>query len=159
MPVSTNIRNYLRQCGTAYDEIPHSRTFAMTMAAQAAHVSGNNVAKAVMMRAGDDYLLAVLPASKHVDVSRLCQLLGRDVRLINEAEAAMNFPDCEFGAMPAVGAAYGLETIVDDGMLADDMADDEDIFFEGGDHRTLIAIDAADWRRMMASAPHCAFAV
>lgn len=159
MAISTNIRNYLRQCGTAYDEVPHSRTFAMTMAAQAAHVSGNSVAKAVMMRAGDDYLLAVLPASKHVDVSRLRSALGKDVRLINEAEAAMNFPDCEFGAMPAVGAAYGLETIVDDGMLGEDLADDDDIFFEGGDHRTLIAIDAADWRRMMASVPHCPFAV
>lgn len=159
MAVSTNIRNYLRQCGTAYDEIPHSRTFAMTMAAQSAHVSGNCVAKGVVMRAGDDYLLAVLPAPKHVDVSRLCHALGRDVRLIDEAEAAMNFPDCEFGAIPPVGAAYGLQTIVDDSMLAGDMADDQDIFFEGGDHRTLVAIDAADWRRMMASEPHCAFAV
>lgn len=159
MAVSLNLRNYLKNCGTTYEEIPHSRTFAMTMAAQAAHVSGNNVAKGVMMRAGDDYVLAVLPASKHVDVSRLRHSLGRDVRLLSEAEAAMSFPDCEFGAIPPFGAAYGLQTIVDDDILREDMADDDEIYFEGGDHRTLVAIEAADWRRMMRSAPHCAFGI
>lgn len=159
MAVSPNLRNYLRNCGTTYEEIPHSRTFAMTMAAQAAHVSGNNVAKGVMMRAGEDYLLAVLPASKHVDVAGLGRSLGCDVRLLSEAEAAMSFPDCEFGAIPALGAAYGLQTIVDDEMLCDEMEDDDEIFFEGGDHRTLVAIDAADWRRMMSDSRHCAFGI
>ncbi len=159
MPVSLNLRNYLRDCGTSYDEIPHSRTFAMTMAAQAAHVSGNQIAKGVMVQAGDDYLLAVLPASRHVDINRLAHSLGCEVRLLQEAEAAMNFPDCEFGAIPPLGAAYGLPTIVDDHILARDMPDDEDIYFEGGDHRTLVVIDAADWRRMVCEAPHCAFGI
>lgn len=159
MAVSPNVRNYLRSCGTTYDEIPHSRTFAMTMAAQAAHVSGNNVAKGVMVRAGDEYLLAVLPAPKHVDVSRLGRSLGCDVRLLSEAEAAMSFPDCEFGAIPALGAAYGLQTILDDDMTGDDMTDEDEVFFEGGDHRTLVAVEAADWRRMMGDARHCAFGV
>lgn len=159
MPVSLSLRNYLRDCGTSYDEIPHSRTFAMTMAAQAAHVSGNQVAKGVMIQAGDDYLLAVLPASKHVDIVRLGQVLGHEIRLLQEAEAAINFPDCEFGAIPPLGAAYGLPTIVDDRIRGSDMRDDDQIYFEGGDHRTLVMIDASDWRRMMGEAPHCAFCV
>jgi Ala-tRNA(Pro) deacylase len=131
----------------------------MTMAAQSAHVSGNHVAKGVMMRAGDDYLLAVLPASRHIDMARLSRSLGCDVRLLTEAEAAMSFPDCEFGAIPPLGEAYGLATIVDDAILCDGMMDDEEIFFEGGDHRTLIAIEARDWRRMMGNAEHCAFGI
>lgn len=158
MSIAPNLRNYLRRCGTAYDEIPHARTFTTSDAAHAAHISGNHVAKGVMLKAGNDYILAVLPASRKIGMARLRDKLGRDVRLLSEAEAAMSFPDCEFGAIPPVGAAYGLEVVVDD-EIVDDMDDDDEIFFEGGDHRTLIAIDAADWRRMVGNARHCAFAV
>ncbi|WP_231634584.1 aminoacyl-tRNA deacylase [Novosphingobium sp. KN65.2] len=159
MAISPNLRKYLRSCGTSYDEIPHSRTFAAARAAHAAHVSGKNVAKGVMMRAGDDYVLAVLPSSRHVDLARLGASLGCDVRLLSEAEAAMSFPDCEFGAIPPLGEAYGLDFVVDDDLLDSRLHDDDEIYFEGGDHRTLIAIEATDWRRMMSDARHCAFAV
>jgi Ala-tRNA(Pro) deacylase len=157
MAISPNLREYLTGCGTPYDEIPHDRTFTAAQAAHAAHVSGNHVAKGVLLRAGRDYILAVLPASRRVDLSRLRSWLGRDVQLVKEAEAAMSFPDCEFGAIPPLGAAYGLEIVIDDELMHTDMSDDDEIFFEGGDHRTLIAIDGADWRRMIGKARHCAF--
>ena len=157
MAISPHLREYLTGCGTAYDEIPHDRTFTSAQAAQAAHVSGNHVAKGVMLQAGDDYLLAVLPASRRVDLNRLRRSLGRDVRLLKEPEAAMNFPDCEFGAIPALGAAYGLEVIVDDDLMREETERDDEIFFEGGDHRTLVAIEGADWRRMNGKSRHCAF--
>lgn len=152
MAVTAHLRNFLDHHDVRFEPVTHSRTFEMARAAQAAHVSGKNVAKGVMVKTDGDYVLAVTPASRKVDMDSLGRYLGTSVTLASEAEAARRFPDCEFGAIPPLGAAYGLDTIIDDDMLGD-----EDVFFEGGDHQTLVAVDAAGWRRLMGKARHARF--
>ncbi|HEX5007340.1 MAG TPA: YbaK/EbsC family protein, partial [Hyphomonadaceae bacterium] len=78
--------------------------------------------------------------------------LGRDVQLADELEFQPLFADCTLGAVPPIGDAFGLETVLDDSLLTDD-----DVYFEGGDHRTLIHVAASDWRRLMKDAAHSAF--
>ncbi len=85
-------------------------------------------------------------------MTRFRRWLGRNVGLATEAETTSKFPDCEFGAVPPIGAAYGLITIVDDDILGED-----EIYFEGGDHRTLVAIDSSDWQHLMHDAGHFSF--
>lgn len=152
MAISPQLRSYMELCGTIFTQVPHARTFNMTRAAEAAHVSGKHVAKAVMVKSGDGFVLAVLPASRKVNLTRLHQFFGHNVGLATEAETVTQFPDCEFGAIPPVGAAYGLTTLVDDKIPSDG-----DIYFEGGDHRTLVAMKASDWRRLFDNAGHCSF--
>jgi Ala-tRNA(Pro) deacylase len=96
----------------------------------------------------------VVPASQRIAFNRLRSWLGRDVRLADEAETTPIFADCEFGAIPAVGAAYELETIVDNGLMEAD-----DVYFEAGDHRTLVHLRAEDWRKLMRNAPRGAFCI
>jgi len=152
MAISAKLRAYMKRCGTSFDQVPHSRSFSMSGAAHSAHVSGNNVAKGVVLKTDDQYILAVLPASRRVNMTRLRRWLGRDVGLATEAETTSKFPDCEFGAVPPVGAAYDLITIVDDDILGED-----EIYFEGGDHRTLVAIASPDWQRLMRNVDHFSF--
>src|SRR3546814_9648260 len=97
-------------------------------------------------------MLAVLPATKHVSFNVLQQWRARDVSLAEEHTTAALFPDCELGAIPPVGAAYGLKTIIDDDMLMD-----QDVWFEGGDHHTLVHMNAENWRRLQKGAGHFAF--
>jgi len=152
MAVSAHLRSYLDDHAVRFEPVPHSPTFEMARAAHAAHVSGKNVAKGVMVRTDGEYLVAVLPASRKLDMDSLGRFLGRKVTLASETEAASRLPDCELGAIPPLGGAYGLDMVVDDDMFVD-----EDVLFEGGDHRTLIAVDPADWRRLVGDARHASF--
>lgn len=152
MAISPKLRTYMDRCGVRFDEIAHEPTLQAARTAEAAHVSGRRVAKGVLVRAGDEYMMAVAPSSRRIDFDRLQSWLGRDVQLAAEADSVSLFPDCELGAMPPIGAAFGLETILDDDMLKS-----EDIYFEGGDHRTLVHVDAVNWRRLVRDASHCAF--
>lgn len=153
MAISLKLRNYLNRCGVAFEEVPHERTMHAAQAAQAAHVPGRRLAKSVLVRAGDEYVLAVVPASRRVELERLERWLGRPVNLADELESVTIFGDCELGALPPIGAAFGLEAIVDDELMSGD-----DIYFEGGDHRTLVHVQAGDWRHLVRGAGRCAFA-
>jgi Ala-tRNA(Pro) deacylase len=152
MAISQKLRNYMNRCGVPFEEVPHAFTFQPARAAEASHIPGRRVAKGVLVRAGDQYMMAVVPSSKQIQFSDLGRWLGRDVRLAGERDSMPLFADCELGAMPPIGAAFGLETILDDDLLNAD-----DIYFEGGDHRTLVHVQGGDWRRLVRDAGHCAF--
>ena len=154
MAISKKLRGYMDQCGTRYDEITHEPAVEMARVAQAAHVPGRQVAKGVLLEGRDGYMVAVLPASKNIGFGFLKTWLADDVSLAEEANAVPLFADCAPGAIPPVGAAYGLKTVIDDEMLTD-----EDVYFEGGDHRTLVHMDADNWRRLQMGAGHCAFSI
>jgi Ala-tRNA(Pro) deacylase len=80
--------------------------------------------------------------------------LGRDVDLAPEDEIDQLFRDCAHGAVPPVGACYGLDVIVDDSI-----DEKPDIYLEGGDHQTLIHMSHAQFARLMADARHGHFSV
>jgi len=151
MTISPKLRSYMNRCGVAFEEAPHAFAFQPARAAEASHIPGRRVAKGVLVRAGDEYMLAVVPASKRVDLHELGRWLGRNVMLAEEQESAPLFEDCALGAMPPVGAAFGLETILDD-----ELVETDEVYFEGGDHRTLVHVAGGDWRRLQRDAGHCA---
>ena len=152
MAVASKLRSHMNRCGTTFEQIPHACTFDMSNAAHAAHISGKKVAKGVVLKTDNQFILAVLPASRKVNLTWIHDWLGRQVGLATEAETVTKFPDCEFGAVPPVGAAYGLLTIVDA-----DILDEDEIYFEGGDHQTLVAVSSSDWHRLMGNAIHFSF--
>jgi Ala-tRNA(Pro) deacylase len=152
MTISSKLRNYMNRCGVAFEEVPHTLAFQPAKAAEVTHIPGTRVAKGVLIRVGDEYMLAVVPSSKQVALDHLGRWLGRrDVRLAQEKESVRLFEDCELGAMPPIGAAFGLETILDD-----DLVESDDVYFEGGDHRTLVHVAGQGWRRLQGEAGHCA---
>ena len=152
MAISEKLRDYMDRCGVEFDEVPHAYAFQPAKAAQASHISGRQVAKGVLVRAGDRYMLAVAPSSKQIHFGDLSRWLGREVTLATEKDSVPLFDDCELGALPPIGAAFGLETILDDELLKAD-----EVYFEGGDHRTLVHVDGGDWRRLQRDAGHCRF--
>jgi Ala-tRNA(Pro) deacylase len=153
MPISPRLKSYLDRRSVAFDEVPHDPESHANRAARSADLDGDHVAKAVVVRAGDEYMLAVVPASRHVSLDELQRWLGRDVRLASEAEIEPLFSDCALGAVPPIGDAYDLETVLDDSLL-----DANDVYFEGGDHCTFVHVAAGDWRRLMKDAAHADFA-
>jgi Ala-tRNA(Pro) deacylase len=137
-----------------YDVITHDPTMSSARTAQACHVSGERLAKAIVLRHNGGYMLAVLPASHHIRLSDLKAQIGEDVDLASEGEIRALFPDCALGAVPPVGECYDLDVIVDDSI-----EEQTDVYLEGGDHMTLIHVDGAQFARLMAQARHGRFSV
>ncbi len=85
-------------------------------------------------------MLAVLPASFHVNLNKLASIVGYDVRLATESECYASFPDCEPGAVPPFGELYGLPVYMDEAL-----ADDPEIIFSVGTHSDAIRMGNADF--------------
>ena len=83
-----------------YDVLTHDPTMSSSRTAQACHVSGDRLAKAIVLRHDGRYLLAVLPATHHVRLADLKAQIGDDVDLADENEIRRLFPDCALGAVP-----------------------------------------------------------
>lgn len=109
-----SIREFLQGRKVSFQWLLHRPVPGASRFAQSLHVPGRQVAKGVLVRAGDAFVLAVLPSTTRVDLARLSQVLGGcPVRLASEAEVESVFTDCERGAIPPFGRLYGLTTVVD----------------------------------------------
>jgi Ala-tRNA(Pro) deacylase len=133
--------DFLNNRHVHFEKLPHRRTYTANRMAQALHVKGREVAKTVLLRTESGHMLAVLPASHHIDLEQLRIDLG-DERVAIAAEEEMDslFPDCERGAMPPFGSLYHLSTLMDESL-----AEDENIVFEGSDHEQAIRMSLHDY--------------
>jgi Ala-tRNA(Pro) deacylase len=154
MAMALSLQRYLDGRGCSYDVLSHERTLHATDTAHASNVPKDNLAKGVLIRRKDGYLLAIVPASCHVDLDAVASFIRHPVGLATEEEVAAVFDDCEAGAIPPVGSAYGLTSVIDDGLEGLN-----EIYFDGGDHRTLIHIKGRDFHRLTADVPHAQIAI
>ena len=141
-----DISSFLQEQQCSYAVMPHPATFTAQEMAHALHVPGREVAKTVLLRTdGDDeFVVAVLPAHKQVNLRRVSELLGGvQVSLAREAEIEAHCPDCERGALPPFGSRYGMKTIVDESL-----AEDEAIVFEGNTHDEAIQMRFDEFHRV-----------
>jgi Ala-tRNA(Pro) deacylase len=89
--------------------------------------------------------MAVLPSSRHVDLSLLkATARARTIRLATEEEFRDLFPGCETGAMPPFGNLYGIPVFVDESLTKDD-----EIAFNAGTHSELIRMFYQDFARLV----------
>ncbi len=149
MSVAKAVREYLARTNIDYDNIEHRKTACSSETALASFVPADELAKAVVIKAKDRYLLSIVPCSEKVDLEEVGELIGEPVTLATEKEIEALFPDCERGAIPPIAAAYGMEALVDESLDEKD-----DIYFEAGDHKTLVHVSGATFARLMRHAPH-----
>lgn len=154
MATARMLEHYLTGKGAAYEVMPHEPTMSSMRTAETCHVPADSIAKGVVLKDGDSYLLAVLPASHQLELEELEAKLERHVSLATEDEIEALFPDCARGAIPPIGAAYGLDTIVDSSI-----AETPEVYFEAGDHRTLVHMKGQAFDRLLSDAEHASFSL
>lgn len=152
MSIAPTLQQYLTARNVQYDVITHEPTLSSTRTAEASRISGDCLAKGIVLRRDGGYLLAVLPASHHIRLSDLRSQLGHNVEIAEETEVGRLFPDCAHGAVPPVGQCYGLPLIVDDSIEAL-----PDIYIEAGDHQTLLHMNYAQFAHLTTDARHGRF--
>jgi len=155
MNIAPTIQDYLAERQIAYEVLSHPRTTTSATTAQAAHLPGRSVAKAVVVEDDRGYMVAVLPATAHLQLTRLERELHRNgLHLASEPQLGKLFPDCELGAVPPLGQAYGLPTIIDE-----ELALQPDVFFEAGDHRHVVHVSQGEFSRLIGEARVARFSI
>lgn len=149
MEMANTLVKYLAQNGIAYDRLPHRYTATSLNSAHTAGIPEKQMAKPVILEDDQGYIMAVVPASRHVKIRELNMLLNRNMGLATESELEQLFKDCDLGAIPPVGHAYGMRTIVDNSL--DECSD---IYFEAGNHEELIHVKGEAFRRLMKNSQH-----
>ena len=141
-----NVAEFLEAGKYQFERVPHRATYSAQHLAHELHVSGREVAKTVLLRAdgGYKYVVAVLPANMTIDFKKASKLLGGSkLELATEFDIAAHCADCDFGVLLPFGSRYGMKTIVDS-----NLADDEDIWFEGNTHDEAVRTKFAEFRRL-----------
>jgi Ala-tRNA(Pro) deacylase len=149
MAIAETVQSFLTQHSVEYDLVSHPHTGSSHETAEAAHVSEDHIAKAVIVKDTDGYAMVVVPASNWVEVEHLRKELNRDFHLATEDELAKLFSDCEPGAAPPLGLAYGIETFLDEALTS--LAN---IYFEAGDHEQLVHTAGDDFRTLLGGVRH-----
>ncbi len=150
MSISTRLTDYLDRHGADYEICEHEASHTSAETARSAHVPPGQLAKAVLLEDDSGCMLAVVPSDKSVMLGQLSEMLGRRrLHLCDEERIASMFDDCAPGAMPPVGMAWGVETIVDD-----ELDDNDVVYLEGGDHQSLLRMSAEEFRDLMSPALH-----
>jgi Ala-tRNA(Pro) deacylase len=141
MSILAKLREHLDANRVPYTVLSHPPAFTAETVAAAQHVPGQQLAKVVMVKAGERFAMAVLPATHKLDVHKLPE---RGARLASEHEFVHLFPHCEPGAMPPFGNLFGLAVHVDQSLARDD-----EIVFQAGTHRETVRMKYADFARLV----------
>ena len=137
----SKILEYLDQNGVEYTHHTHPNAYTAREVASAEHVPAREVAKTVVFFKEGGYAMAVLGADCAVDMHELRMLLGHPrLRLATERELAELFPECELGAMPALGSLFRLPVYVDSRLAGKEM-----IEFNAGTHRDVVRLRYRDY--------------
>ncbi len=156
MSISHCLQNYLGEAQVSYNTTLHGHTESAYDSACAAHVPTANVVKALLLRdrRGGRYVLALMPASNKLKLPWASRELAADLVLATEAELSDVFPDCEAGAIPGFGQAYDMDLLWDD-----ELSDQAQLYFEGGDHEALVEIKQDEFQALFGAYPHAAISL
>ena len=139
------IKKFLDSNHVPYEFISHPREFSATRTCQAAHISGNEFAKTVILKVDGKLYMGVVTANQMIYPGYLKNFFkAHKIELANESEFKNMFPDCEIGAMPPFGNLYGV-----DEFISMDLTKDEYIAFNAGSHTEMIRMKYSDFEKLV----------
>jgi len=140
-----DVIEYLNRGHVHYQIISHMHAYTAHNTALATHVPDSELAKTLVLRAGDQFWMAVLPADHRLSERKVKKVLeARHIRLAHEEELELLIPDCQVGAMPPFGNLYGLPVLVDKSLTEDD-----EIVFNACTHTEAVRMKFADFERLV----------
>jgi Ala-tRNA(Pro) deacylase len=132
------VTRFLEEHDVPHEVVEHEKQFTAAGEAHAAGIEPHDAAKALLVREDGDYLLAVIPASRRLDLKKLRATLEErpKLRLATEDEIASDFPAFELGAVPPVGPGLPSAEVVDQALLEHDR-----VLCNAGDHSHSLLVD------------------
>jgi len=139
------IRKMLELRRIPFQELHHPEVYTAQEVAQREHTSGHRVAKVVVVMADGRPVELILPASRHVNLDRVRNVLqAHEVRLATEREMEKYFTDCEVGAIPALRHWKDVDVLMDRALSVDGK-----ILLQAGTHADAVRLNFRDWYEMV----------
>lgn len=147
MSTSITIRRYLDKQDVRYATTAFDGELDEMLNNGNNNVNPTQIAKAVVLKDLRGMLMAVLPGPNHLNIEALNRQLHRNLRPAESDDYQTIFADCAPGILPPLGEAYGFETVVDDGLLDQDL-----IYFVSGNNNELVRISGYDFQLLHSNA-------
>ncbi len=138
--IPERVDEYLKQNHPACEHTAHMRTVAAQRVAAAEHVTGDRMAKTVVVSLDGELVLAVVAADRKVDLGALALATGAtQADLVPETQFASRFEPCEAGAEPPLGL-FGMPIYVDAALAREPW-----VVMRGGTHEDAIRMRTDEW--------------
>ena len=137
--VTRKIIELLQSKGISFEKLEHIPVTTSSAAAGARGSRLSQGAKAIVVKANDQYYHLIISAAVQLDNNKLGKVLGtRRVRFAT-AEELFELTGCFPGAVPPFGNLFGLPTLMDDALLSEDT-----VFFNCGSHTVSLRMARVD---------------
>ncbi|NOT23689.1 MAG: YbaK/EbsC family protein [Nitrospiraceae bacterium] len=145
MHIPQTLKAYLDHEHIHYDLLPNLETFGATEISCRLQSSTNEMAKVVIVKADERFVMTVLPANWSIDLHRLKDIfLAQHVRVAAEDEIRVLFPDCVLGAMPPFSNLDRLLVYIDQSLT-----EEEQITFQADIHSDAIRMRYMDFAALV----------
>jgi Ala-tRNA(Pro) deacylase len=136
--------NYLNENKVRYEILHEPEECSSRQGKEVKPRTARYSANVVIVKAGHQHLVTVLPANSGIDLKEFAKVLDGPVRLETEDEFKWLFPDCAVGAIPPFGNLYGLPTLVDS-----ELSKSNYIIFAAGTDSDYIKVSYPTYERMV----------
>jgi Ala-tRNA(Pro) deacylase len=138
--VFERIEAMLQKAGAAFTVHRHAPVFTSQEAAAVRGTSLASGAKALVVKAGEGFVLLVMPADRKLDSRKARTALGVKAIRFASAEEVERLTGLRPGSVPPFGSLFGLATHCDPAL-----ADNASINFNAGDHSISVEMTCADY--------------
>lgn len=125
-----------------YRALTHKAVFtsAEADAVRPRDVTISQGAKALLLNAGDEFMLFVLPGDRKLDMRKVRQVAGVNRIRFATKEEVVEVMGCEVGACYPIGKICGIKTYVDQ-----TLSENHQVAFNAGDHSKSIIMKYPDY--------------
>ena len=134
---------WLTQYGVAYTVLRHEPVYTSEQAAAVRGAPLSSGAKALLVKAGDRFVLLVLPADRKLDSKKARDTLGVKALRFASKEEVAQLTALQPGSIPPFGSLFNLPTYCDPSL-----AQNASINFNAGDHAISVQMNYDDFLRV-----------
>jgi len=147
LSTSITVRRFLNRQDVRYATTEFTGSIDEMFTKGNENIDPTQIAKAVVLKDIRGMLMAVLPGPHLLDVDAINRQLHRNLREASAEDYQSVFSDCSPGILPPLGEAYGFETVIDDGLLDQDL-----VYFVSGNNNELVRISGYDFQLLHSNA-------
>jgi Ala-tRNA(Pro) deacylase len=138
--VCDRLQEHLKQNGIPFTVLRHEPVFTSEQAATVRGTSLASGAKALVVKAGEKFVLLVLPADRKLDSRKARDALGVKSLRFASKEEVQSLTGLQPGSIPPFGSLFQLPTYCDPAL-----GENQSINFNAGDHAISIQMNYADY--------------
>ena len=144
MDITPTLMTQLEKQHVRYETIHHDSSISSLNTAHRAQIPAQQLVKPVVLHDAQGYVMALVPSTRYVYISKLNDMMHRNLELATEGELVGLFYDCESGAIPPIGQAYGMQTVIDC-----ELECCNEIYIEAGNHKDVVHMSGNAFHKLM----------